>query len=68
MSCAARSTRRILALLRALIKTTDDRASVNQNVGILLGLTPLSLGREDSNLRIRGPKPRALPLGHAPVL
>src|SRR5688572_26184166 len=24
------------------------------------------LGRKDSNLRIRGPKPRALPLGHAP--
>ena len=24
------------------------------------------LGREDSNLRIRGPKSRALPLGHAP--
>src|SRR6187455_3476190 len=25
------------------------------------------LGRKDSNLRIRGPKPRALPLGHAPT-
>src|SRR5262245_51977218 len=26
------------------------------------------LGREDSNLRIRDPKSRALPLGHAPPL
>src|SRR6266850_3598131 len=25
------------------------------------------LGREDSNLRIRDPKSRALPLGHAPM-
>lgn len=24
------------------------------------------LGRKDSNLRITGPKPAALPLGHAP--
>src|SRR5262245_54098606 len=36
-------------------------------------LTPESpergwLGREDSNLRIRDPKSRALPLGHAPPL
>lgn len=27
-----------------------------------------ALGREDSNLRIAGPKPVALPLGHAPFL
>ena len=26
------------------------------------------LGRKDSNLRITGPKPVALPLGHAPFL
>lgn len=26
------------------------------------------LGRKDSNLRIAGPKPVALPLGHAPFL
>src|SRR5919112_1903415 len=26
------------------------------------------LGREDSNLRIREPKSRALPLGHAPLI
>src|SRR5262245_42272738 len=31
-------------------------------------MNPLSwLGREDSNLRIRDPKSRALPLGHAPI-
>lgn len=27
-----------------------------------------ALGRKDSNLRIAGPKPVALPLGHAPFL
>ena len=27
-----------------------------------------ALGRKDSNLRIAGPKPVALPLGHAPPL
>ena len=26
------------------------------------------LGRQDSNLRMRGSKPRALPLGYAPVI
>lgn len=26
----------------------------------------MSLGRKDSNLRVTGPKPAALPLGHAP--
>lgn len=26
------------------------------------------LGRKDSNLRIAGPKPVALPLGHAPFI
>src|SRR5215213_1428361 len=29
-------------------------------------LSTMVLGREDSNLRIREPKSRALPLGHAP--
>lgn len=27
-----------------------------------------TLGRKDSNLRVTGPKPGALPLGHAPFL
>ena len=27
-----------------------------------------ALGRKDSNLRIAGPKPDALPLGHAPLI
>lgn len=27
----------------------------------------MALGRKDSNLRIAGPKPVALPLGHAPL-
>src|SRR5215217_9208632 len=30
--------------------------------------TTMWLGRKDSNLRIRDPKSRALPLGHAPTL
>src|SRR5437667_198363 len=34
---------------------------------LIAGLARSWLGREDSNLRIRDPKSRALPLGHAPV-
>ena len=30
------------------------------------GTNEISLGRKDSNLRITGSKPAALPLGHAP--
>src|SRR5216117_1036520 len=33
---------------------------------LIAGLARSWLGREDSNLRIRDPKSRALPLGHAP--
>lgn len=33
---------------------------------IILLWVRYALGRKDSNLRIAGPKPVALPLGHAP--
>ncbi|KAF2922632.1 hypothetical protein DAI22_07g128250 [Oryza sativa Japonica Group] len=34
----------------------------SSSIRILMG----DLGRKDSNLRVTGPKPAALPLGHAP--
>ncbi len=53
-------------------KTTPVRGPLqrfdNLNLSIPDVILQIWLGRRDSNPRMHGPKPCALPLGHAPIL
>ena len=52
--------------VRAAAKYLHSPNPVDNNPSPLRGRFIVWLGREDSNRRIRDPKSRALPLGHAP--
>lgn len=45
-----------------------DTIAVGYNMIQSFDCIRIDLGRKDSNLRITGPKPVALPLGHAPFI
>jgi hypothetical protein len=53
-----------------MVNQTDDSDEINRGEKDELALSPqvrsLWLGRRDSNPRMPGPKPGALPLGHSP--
>ena len=48
-------------------KAPDNRGN-NEEKELEMLLRSIWLGRQDSNLRMPGPKPGALPLGHDPLL
>ena len=47
-------------------KAPDNRGN-NEEKELEMLLRSIWLGRQDSNLRMPGPKPGALPLGHDPL-
>lgn len=49
------------------IRTTKKAPNNRGESKIITLLRSLWLGRQDSNLRMPGPKPGALPLGHDPL-
>lgn len=51
---------------KRIIKNQKQESHSKQYYTLKQKIVQKTLGRKDSNLRIAGPKPVALPLGHAP--
>lgn len=62
--------RHLIKLILSNLELNDENIVCNvvSPFDLILKMSddPLWLGRKDSNLRMPGPKPGALPLGHAP--
>ena len=49
------------------LESCDRRRAMEQKISLREFSVPLWLDRQDSNLRMTGPKPVALPLGDGPI-